>query len=244
MAAATATTPAVDPASPDLLAWARGVARGIRSVIRRRLRGADAGDTRRCSRFDRGSDEEQELEQVALLEMVRAAHRFDPAKVPPGGNVIGAFKGFAHASVRFKVMRAARGLSNGGIDLRDGGVGRKLAAVEHLSARESAAGRAEFELTDPRTLPADPPAPPPDPGRLDRVTPADLPEPAAVSNAAADPPPQKLAAVDTRIQVLRAELGAAEQLREYLEQLLTLILRYPALGPIARQEILGREKKG
>jgi hypothetical protein len=89
---------AIDPAPHER--WAAGIGRAI------------AVDTHG---FKPGSDEAAELERVAVAELVKAAGRFDPARVPEGGDEAGAFRGYAHPSVKKECHRAAKRLTNGGL---------------------------------------------------------------------------------------------------------------------------------
>lgn len=91
------------PAGPpvrvaDHTRWARGIARGVR---------ADFG-------FLSGSSEEQELEATAALVLVEYAARFDPGRVPPGGDAGGLFRGWCAVEVRSRCRREAVRLRNGG----------------------------------------------------------------------------------------------------------------------------------
>ena len=55
-----------------------------------------------------------DLEQTALLAMVRYAMTFDPSRVPADGDVVGAFRGYAHRELQSECRREARRLRNGG----------------------------------------------------------------------------------------------------------------------------------
>jgi hypothetical protein len=258
MATATAA-PVIDLSDAKLLAWCKGIARGIRGVIRKAIRNAPDDDARRCCRFDRGSDEEHDLEQVALTEMVSVAvglnkkgkPRFDPERCPAGGDLIGYFKGVAHPWIKFAVLKAARKLSNGGI-------GRELVDVVHQSARETPTGRDadEIEVPDPRSLrppdPADPPPPPPPPS-----PPPPTGGPPAAPLAAFDAylatlsaelqapfPPVPPAFVPAYTRNLRAEMAAAEEAREHLDRLLSLAGEHSDLGAAARQVLAGCGQPG
>lgn len=82
----------------DHLAWSRGVARGVA----------------RSYRFDRLSQEESDLEQEAAVALVRTAKAFTLDRVPEGGDVLGAFRGYAHRELQSQCRREARRLRNGG----------------------------------------------------------------------------------------------------------------------------------
>jgi hypothetical protein len=82
----------------DHIRWARTIARGVR----------------RSFRFLRGSQEEQDLESTAYLTLVQLACKFDPRRVPPGGNMRSAFRGWATIGIRNQCQREARRLRNGG----------------------------------------------------------------------------------------------------------------------------------
>lgn len=82
----------------DHLIWARTIARTVR----------------RAYNFRSRSQEESDLEATAYLAIVELAARFDLAQVPPGGNVIRAFRGWAAIEVCSRCRREARRLRNGG----------------------------------------------------------------------------------------------------------------------------------
>lgn len=82
----------------DHLDWSRGIARGVS----------------RAYRFDRGSQEESDLEQTAMLALVRCGLAFDAERVPVGGDPAGAFRGYAHRELQSECRREARRLRNGG----------------------------------------------------------------------------------------------------------------------------------
>lgn len=81
-----------------LHAWAVGIARGVRSDFH----------------FEINSAEEDELESVALFTMVELMHRFDEVRLPAGGEIEAAFKGYADAEIRSRCRRHALTLRNGG----------------------------------------------------------------------------------------------------------------------------------
>lgn len=82
----------------ELLKWARVIARGVSDAFG----------------FSRGSQEQKELEAFALAALWDRAGTFDPARVPPGGDFVGAFKGYAHPSLNFGCRQHADRLRNGG----------------------------------------------------------------------------------------------------------------------------------
>ena len=81
-----------------LLPWAKGIARGVRADFK----------------FGRRSQEEADLEGVALLALCEKAAAFDPRRVPEGGDPVGAFKGYASRAIRSKCIEEARRLRNAG----------------------------------------------------------------------------------------------------------------------------------
>jgi hypothetical protein len=81
-----------------LLPWAKGIARGVR---------ADYG-------FRIGSTEEEELEGVAIVALVELTQRYYETRLPSGGRVMDAFKGWAAVEVRSRCRRAAVQLRTGG----------------------------------------------------------------------------------------------------------------------------------
>lgn len=83
---------------PALMKWARAIARGIRHHYR----------------FQCHSQEEQELEAVAYYMLCRCLKKFDLSRVPPGGDVDGAFRGWCHPFIRGECQCEARRLRNGG----------------------------------------------------------------------------------------------------------------------------------
>lgn len=75
----------------DHLAWARGIARGVRE---------DWG-------FAAGSFEEGELEGVALLRLSIQIQRFDESRLPAGGDLFGAVRGYSADWIRSDCRREA-----------------------------------------------------------------------------------------------------------------------------------------
>lgn len=74
--------------------YVRGIARGVRD---------DYG-------FGRDSEEGRDLEAVAALELAKQVARFDESRVPPDGDLFGAFRGYAAPWVRGECRRLARKL--------------------------------------------------------------------------------------------------------------------------------------
>lgn len=83
----------------SLLPWALAIAHGVR----------------RDCRFRGGSEEESELEGVATLAVVELCERFDESRVPPEGDLVKAFCGWATQEIRSRCRRAARQLRNAGL---------------------------------------------------------------------------------------------------------------------------------
>jgi hypothetical protein len=81
------------------LEWAKAVARGVGRVYL----------------FRPGSQEVGDLTQFAYLMLVRYARAFDAERVPVGGNIGGAFRGYCHRALRKELQREARRLRNGGV---------------------------------------------------------------------------------------------------------------------------------
>lgn len=81
-----------------LLPWAKGIARGVCG---------DAG-------FRRGSADEQILESEAVEVIVEYANRFDELRLPEGGNIVGAFKGWASIEIRSRCRRLVTEMRGGG----------------------------------------------------------------------------------------------------------------------------------
>jgi hypothetical protein len=73
-----------------------------------------AGGVARAYAFDRTSQEEHDLKSAAYLAMVRCSRSFNLDRVPVGGDVGGAFRGFAHRYLQSECRREARRLRNGG----------------------------------------------------------------------------------------------------------------------------------
>ena len=113
----------------DHIAWARGIARGVR---------ADFG-------FAIGSEEELELEGCALVTLTMLMGRFDESRLPPTGDLFGAFRGFAATWLRSECRREAQRLRNGGLYRTTAG-----AALTIVPLPTSAEG--EEEVTDPISL--------------------------------------------------------------------------------------------
>ena len=118
----------------DQMKWARAVARGIR----------------RHYRFLSGSQEEKDLEAVAHLMLCRCAAKFDPSKVPEGGDPVGQFRGWAHPFLRGECQREARRLRNGGTYNTRRESGRDPVMVEDLPRRRENGDEEYVDLADHR----------------------------------------------------------------------------------------------
>lgn len=118
----TPHAPPVDPAAPALMKWARAIARGIRTDYR----------------FEPGSQEEMDLEGVAYLELVRCSRRFDPGRVPPGGDLEGQFRGWCHPSIRGACKREAVRIRNAGSFWTRVEKGQAPVEAQHFSALATA----------------------------------------------------------------------------------------------------------
>jgi hypothetical protein len=112
----------------DHLKWARAIARNVRLAFH----------------FVAGSQEEQDLEQTAYLTILELIQRFDIAKVPPGGDLNGAFRGWAAIEVQCRCRREARRLRNGGTYHTRRETAGKALVIERL--------RNGPDLIDPRSL--------------------------------------------------------------------------------------------
>ncbi|QJW98727.1 hypothetical protein [Frigoriglobus tundricola] len=126
--------PDAGPLTLDLEAltpWAKGIARGVRE---------DYG-------FVCGSQEEMELEGVALEALVELSYRFDEKRLPPGGDLHGLFRGWASTEVRSRCHREA-------IRLRNGGTFRTTASADARAMRVEELPQAESENGSEVTLPA------------------------------------------------------------------------------------------
>lgn len=112
--------------------WAKAVARGVRQHYR----------------FLTGSQEEQDLEGVALVQLWRLAGEFDPNRVPEGGSFYGAFHGWAHPFIRGECQRHCRRLRNGGTYNTRKETGRLPVLVEELPRRRGDHGDEYVDLAD------------------------------------------------------------------------------------------------
>jgi len=65
--------------------------------------------------FGPGSQEEADIVQTAYLELCRIAGRFEPLRVPAGGDVSHAFRCSQAEHVRGRCVREAWRLRNGGV---------------------------------------------------------------------------------------------------------------------------------
>lgn len=124
-----------------LLKWARVVARGV------------------CTRhrIEWDSPEGEELEATARLALWARAGEFDPSRVPPGGDFVGAFKGYAHPTVTSSCEQHAERLKNGGT-YHTRSPGLPPVVVVPLPVRRGPDGVEYVDVPDPRA------AEPPDPG--------------------------------------------------------------------------------
>lgn len=94
-------TPVFDQRTGHLrshIEWANTIARKVRADLR----------------FVAGSAEEELLESEAQFELVRKLADFDPARVPDGGDVDMAFRGFAKKFIRCACERESHRLRNAG----------------------------------------------------------------------------------------------------------------------------------
>lgn len=99
---------ALDLNALSLMRWAVGIARGVRRDVYHEG-GYDP-------RFRPRSEAAEDLEGCAVLALVELMHRFDELRVKPGGDLVGAFKGFADMEIRSRCRRLATTLRNGGTD--------------------------------------------------------------------------------------------------------------------------------
>jgi hypothetical protein len=83
----------------DFIAWARGIARGVRADYR----------------FTTGGQEELELEGTALEQLVICADRFDESRVRDGDDAAALFRAMASPWIRKACKREAERLRNGGL---------------------------------------------------------------------------------------------------------------------------------
>lgn len=118
----------------------------------------------RTSRLSRRSQEEQDLEGVALLELVRLLTPlrrgedravFDLSTVPAGGCPYRAFKGYAHQFLRSVCIRQLKSLRNGGLVKEHGHEPEDRPTVHGLPTRTGKDGIETVDLIDYRE-PADP----------------------------------------------------------------------------------------
>ena len=114
--------------------WLHGKARGIAGFLG----------------FERGSQEEAELSQVAAVELVQCVANFDPAMVPPGGSAVGLLRGYATQFIRPELIREAKRIRNGGTyHSRDESMYPPV-KVEGLPVRQSEDGLTEVAIVDYR----------------------------------------------------------------------------------------------
>lgn len=114
----------------SLLPWAKGIARGVRE---------DYG-------YVAGSQEEQELEGVAYLALVELSERFDEARLPPDGNLMDAFRGWADKEMRSRCRRAAVQIRNGGLFRTTNSANVRRIRVEGLPTAKCEDGSEEVVL--------------------------------------------------------------------------------------------------
>jgi hypothetical protein len=88
---------AIDPR--EHMTWARGIARAIA----------------RLYQFQPGGEESAELVAVAFLTLVARAKVFDARRVPPGGDVAAAFRGYCHREIQSECRREGKRLRAGGL---------------------------------------------------------------------------------------------------------------------------------
>jgi hypothetical protein len=122
----------------SLIPWAKGIARGVR---------ADYGHRA-------GSQEEMELEGVALLALVELSHRYDEQRLPKNGNLVDAFRGWATDEIRSRCRRAAVQLRNGGTFRTTANPDARRLCVEPLPIERGEDG---VEVTLPAKAPPEEP---------------------------------------------------------------------------------------
>jgi hypothetical protein len=113
----------------EQMRWARSIARRVR----------------RAFQFAVGSQEEEDLDATAYLTIVELAGRFDASKMPAGGDLVGAFRGWAAIEVKCRCQREARRLRNGGTYHTRREKSRESVVIERLQDGP--------DMIDPRTLP-------------------------------------------------------------------------------------------
>ena len=113
-----------------LIPWVRGIARGVR---------ADYA-------FRAGSQEEMELEGVALLALVELSTRFDESRLPAGASLADAFRGWATDEIRSRCRRMAVQLRNGGTFKTTADPRARRIVVEGLPTEKDADGPGEVAL--------------------------------------------------------------------------------------------------
>lgn len=82
--------------APALIEWAEGVGGGV------------------ASHYHLIDQQAADVKQQAVLTMLAKRQQFDPRQVPRSGNIVEAFCGWAHPSVRCEAAREAERLRNGG----------------------------------------------------------------------------------------------------------------------------------
>ena len=124
-----------------LIPWAKGIARGVR---------ADYG-------FLAGSQEELELEGVALEVLVERSHRFDETRLPPEGDLYALFRASAGAEIRSRCRREVIRLKNAGTFRTASSKNARTVQVEGLPVARHADGSTELLLESREAGDADEP---------------------------------------------------------------------------------------
>lgn len=168
--------------------------------------------------FRRRSPGWEDIRAEAVVVVFEKAPEFDPARVPPDGDFDGAFRGWAHPTVRGRCQREAIRQRNGGTyrtrreEDHDGPVA--VGGMDDEAAASIPDHRPAADLDD------DPPHPaPPEPRR---VTP---------------PPPAPMPALEAERTVLAARLSALDELKRHLTGLVSLVSADPGLAALAAAEL-------
>lgn len=202
------------PALPPVeafLSWAADVARGVAAAWR----------------LVPGSQEDDDLAQVAALAVCELYPRYRDERRPAGGDPDGLFRGWAHRSVLTACHREAERLRNAGTyHTRRGPAGP---AVPYLADLTTPAG-------DRYDLPAPPAAHPADPDGLYDLTDDTRPRPWEHDPMTPTATPAAVPELDARIAALRAEAEALEQARPVLAQLAGLVRTAPLLRAVVLAE--------
>lgn len=88
--------PVIDPT--EHVAWAQEIGRKVRARYK----------------FPKDSAEQEDLESVAVLELLTCAKKFDASFMTDGSNLTDAFRGWAHMCIVGQCSREARRMRNGG----------------------------------------------------------------------------------------------------------------------------------